>query len=131
MIGRTLGNYQILEKLGTGGMGEVFKARDTRLNRMVAIKVLRAERMADAGGKQRFIQEAQSASSLNHPNIVVVHDFGNQDGTDYMVMEYVAGKTLDALIPRQGMRISDALRVAAQMADGLAKAHGPGSYTAT
>jgi serine/threonine-protein kinase len=80
MIGRTLGSYQILEKLGAGGMGEVYKARDTRLNRLVAIKVLRAERMASAGGRQRFIQEAQSASSLNHPNIVIVYDFGNQDG---------------------------------------------------
>ena len=72
MTGQTLGHYQVLEKLGAGGMGEVYKARDTHLNRMVAIKLLRAERMVDAGRKQRFIQEAQAASSPNHPNIVVI-----------------------------------------------------------
>src|SRR5437588_10015471 len=126
MTGQTLGHYQILEKLGSGGMGEVYKARDTHLNRMVAIKVLRAERVVDEGRKRRFIQEAQAASALNHPNIVIVHDITNQNGLDYMVMECVAGKTLDALIPGQGMRLSDALKVAVQMADALIKAHGAG-----
>jgi len=111
MTGQTLGHYQVLEKLGARGMGEVYKARDTHLNRMVAIKLLRADRMADAGRKQRFIQEAQAASSLNQPNIVVIHDITNQYGLDYMVIECVAGKTLDALIPRQGMRLADALNV--------------------
>jgi len=126
MTGQTLGHYQLLEKLGAGGMGEVYKARDTHLNRMVAIKLLRADRMADAGRKQRFIQEAQAASSLNHPNIVVIHDITNQYGLDYMVMECVAGKTLDALIPRQGMRLADALNVAIQMANALTRAHAAG-----
>jgi len=112
MIGQTLGHYQILEKLGSGGMGDVYKARDTHLNRMVAIKLLRAERVVDEGRKRRFIQEAQAASALNHPNIVIVHDITNQNGLDYMVMECVDGKTLDALIPRQGMRLGDALIVA-------------------
>src|SRR5437870_1777677 len=126
MTGQTLGQYQSHEKLGAGGMGEVYKARDTRLNRMVAIKLLRAERVADAVRKQRFIQEAQAASALNHPNIVVIYDINSENGLDYMVMECVAGKTLDALIPRHGMRLGDALKIAVQMADALAKAHAAG-----
>src|SRR5439155_21269634 len=101
-------------------------ARDTHLNRMVAIKLLRAERVADEGRKRRFVQEAQAASALNHPNIVVIHDISSQNGLDYMVMECVAGKTLDALIPRQGMRLGDALKVAVQMADALVRAHAAG-----
>ena len=125
-IGQTLGHYQILEQLGAGGMGEVYKARDTRLNRTVAIKLLRADRVSDPERKQRFIQEAQSASALNHPNIVIVYDIDQHDGVDYMVMECVAGKTLDALIPKQGMRLGDALKIAIQMAGALAKAHAAG-----
>ncbi len=126
MTGRTLGNYQILEQLGSGGMGEVFKARDTRLNRFVAIKVLRADLTASASRKQRFIQEAQAASALNHPNIVTIHDIFQHDGIDCLVMEYIAGKTLDALIPRHGMRLNEALRIAVQVAEGLRKAHSAG-----
>jgi serine/threonine protein kinase/sugar lactone lactonase YvrE len=126
MTGQVLGHYQLVEKLGEGGMGEVYKARDTRLNRFVAIKVLRREITADERRKQRLVQEAHAVSSLNHPNIVVIHDFASEGGIDYIVMEYVAGKTLDALIPRQGMRLADALRVAAQIADGLASAHAAG-----
>ncbi len=124
MIGQSLGHYHILEKLGSGGMGEVYKARDTRLNRMVAIKVLAPGTTSDPARKRRFIQEAQSASALNHPNIVVIHDINIQDGVDYMVMEYVDGKTHDALIPRQGMRLGEALKVAIPVASGLAAAHG-------
>src|SRR5437660_7568929 len=126
MTGQTLGHYQIPGELGAGGMGEVYKARDTHLDRMVAIKLLRADRVADPDRKRRFVQEAQAASALNHPNIVVIHDICNQNGLDYMVMECVAGKTLDALIPRQGMRLGDALKIAIQMADALAKAHAAG-----
>jgi len=126
MTGQTLSHYQVLETLGTGGMGEVFKARDTRLNRLVAIKVLRGDVVSNASRKQRFIQEAQAASALNHPNIVTVYDIFQHDGVDCLVMEYVAGKTLDAVIPRQGMRLNEALRVAVQVADGLRKAHGAG-----
>ena len=107
-------------------MGEVYKARDTRLNRFVAIKVLRGDLVANASRKQRFIQEAQSASALNHPNIVTVHDIFHHEGTDCLVMEYVPGKTLDALIPRQGMRLNEALRIAVQIAEGLRKAHAAG-----
>src|SRR6266568_2712354 len=82
MIGKVLSHYEILAQLGAGGMGEVYKARDTRLNRFVAIKVLPAERLADEGRKQRFIQEAQAASALNHPNIVTVHDIAIDNGRD-------------------------------------------------
>src|SRR5882724_12958436 len=99
MTGQMLGHYQILEKLGAGGMGEVYKARDSRLNRTVAIKLLRPEKIADAGRKQRFVQEAQAASALNHPNIVVIHDITSADGVEFIVMEYVAGVTLDRRTP--------------------------------
>ena len=126
MTGRTLTHYQILDPLGSGGMGEVYKARDTRLNRFVAIKVLRGDLVANASRKQRFIQEAQAASALNHPNIVTVHDIFQHEGTDCLVMEYVPGKTLDALIPRQGLRLNEALRIAVQIAEGLRKAHAAG-----
>ena len=126
MTGQSLGHYQILEKLGAGGMGEVYKARDSRLNRFVAIKVLPPDKVAHADRKRRFIQEAQAASALNHPNIVVIHDINEENGVDYMVMEYIAGKTLDAAIPRQGMRLGEALKVAIPVTDGLAKAHSAG-----
>src|ERR1043165_2796332 len=126
MTGRTLGHYRILEKIGSGGMGEVYKARDTRLNRVVAIKVLPQDKVANVERKRRFIQEAQSASALNHPNIVVIYDINEENGVDYIAMEYIAGRPLDAAIPRQGMRLNEALRVAASIAEGLAKAHSAG-----
>jgi Tol biopolymer transport system component/tRNA A-37 threonylcarbamoyl transferase component Bud32 len=125
-VGLRLGPYEILAPLGAGGMGEVYKARDTRLNRFVAIKVLPAERVADESRKQRFIQEAQAASALNHPNIITVHDIAIDNGRDYLVMEYVPGKTLDALIPRTGMRLGELLKIAIQVAEGLSAAHGAG-----
>jgi serine/threonine protein kinase len=124
--GTRLGPYEIVSPLGAGGMGEVYKARDTRLSRSVAIKVLPAERLADEGRKQRFIQEAQAASALNHPNIITIHDIAIDNGRDYLVMEYVPGKTLDALIPRAGMRLSELLRTAIQVAEGLSAAHSAG-----
>ena len=123
MKNRTLGNYQVLDTLGSGGMGEVYKARDTRLNRLVAIKVLRNDLAASESCTQRFIQEAKSASALNHPNIVTIYDVFQCEGTDCLVMEYVAGKTLQELIPREGMRWNEALRIAVQVAEGLRKAH--------
>jgi Tol biopolymer transport system component/predicted Ser/Thr protein kinase len=126
MIGRTLGHYQIMEKLGEGGMGVVYKARDTHLDRFVAIKTLPPERVADPERKRRFIQEAKAASALNHPSIITVYDIDQAEGVDFIAMEYVAGKTLDALIPRKGMRLSLALKYAVQIADSLARAHGAG-----
>ena len=107
-------------------MGEVYRARDLRLGREVAVKVLPAERMADQDRRRRFVQEARAASALNHPNIVTIHEIDSVDGIDFIVMEYVAGKTLDQLIPRQGMRLGEVLRLAIPMADALARAHGAG-----
>ncbi len=126
MIGKTLGHYQILEKLGEGGMGVVYKAQDTHLNRSVALKVLPTEKVADPDRKHRFVQEAKAASALNHPNIITIHDIDQTAGTDFIAMEYVSGKTLDELIPRKGMRLSLALKYAVQIADALAKAHSAG-----
>jgi Tol biopolymer transport system component len=124
--GSRLGPYEILAPIGAGGMGEVYKARDTRLDRLVAIKVLPTERMADLGHKQRFVQEAKAASALNHSNIITIHDIATDGGRDYIVMEYVAGKTLERLIPRTGFGLAELLRIAVQAAEGLSAAHAAG-----
>jgi serine/threonine protein kinase len=126
LLGQQLDSYQTLSLLGAGGMGVVYKARDTRLNRSVAIKVLPRDQVSDPERKRRFIREARAASALNHPNIITIYDIGSEGGIDFIVMEYVAGKTLDQRIPRKGMRLSEALKLAVQMADALAKAHSAG-----
>ncbi len=126
MIGQTLAHYKIEQKLGEGGMGVVYKALDTHLDRPVAIKVLRPESMRDAERKRRFVQEAKSASALNHPNIITIYDIDNAAGADFIAMEYVAGRTLDHHIGRQGLALNEALKYAAQMADALARAHTAG-----
>lgn len=126
MIGQTISHYKILEKLGEGGMGVVYKARDTRLDRFVAIKVLPPETVADPERKYRFVQEARAASSLNHPNIITIYDIGQAEGVDFIAMECVNGKTLDRLIPRRGMRLNEALKCGVQIADALARAHSAG-----
>jgi len=126
MIGKTIAHYEILAKLGEGGMGVVYKARDTHLDRLVALKVLPPEKVADAERKRRFVQEAKAASALNHPNIITIHDISSENGIDFMVMEYVQGKTLDALVPRKGLRLNETLKLSIQMADALAKAHAAG-----
>lgn len=84
MIGRTISHFEILEKLGEGGMGVVYKARDTNLDRLVAIKVLPADRLADVDRRRRFIQEAKAATALNHPNIITIHEISKSDGLDYI-----------------------------------------------
>ena len=124
--GSRLGPYEILVSLGAGGMGEVYQARDTRLDRLVAIKILPLQRSGDAERKLRFLQEAKAASALNHPNIVTIYDVGSESGVDYIAMEFVDGQTLDQLIPRTGMRIGEMLACAAQAADALARAHQAG-----
>ena len=126
MIGKTISHYQILEKLGEGGMGVVYKARDTHLDRFVALKILPAEKVADSDRRLRFVQEAKAASALNHPHIITIYDIDEADGVHFIAMEYVDGKTLDQLIPRHGMRLNEALKVAVQMADALAAAHEAG-----
>jgi eukaryotic-like serine/threonine-protein kinase len=124
--GTRLGAYDILGFVGAGGMGEVYRARDLRLGRDVAIKVLPADRVADEGRRRRFVQEAQAASALNHPHIITIYEIDTAELNDFIVMEYVHGKSLDALIPRQGMRLSEALRIAIAVADALAAAHARG-----
>src|SRR5580692_1335919 len=124
--GTRFGPYEIQSLVGAGGMGEVYRARDTRLQRTVAIKVLPAHLSSSPELHARFVQEAKSISSLQHPNICVVHDIGSQDGVDYMVMEYVSGQTLDKLIPPGGLPANVATRYAVQVADALARAHAAG-----
>src|SRR6188472_2494362 len=96
--GTRLGPYEVVSSLGAGGMGEVYRARDSRLDREVAIKVLPADRMADDARRWAFVQEAKAASALNHPHIVTIHEVDSVDGLDFIVMEYVSGRTLDVLI---------------------------------
>jgi len=126
MIGRTILHYQIVETLGRGGMGVVYKARDTHLDRFVAIKVLPPEKVADPERKRRFVQEAKAASALNHPNIVHIYDIAEADEIQFIAMEYVPGKTLDQMIGRKGLRLNETLKYAVQIADALAKAHSAG-----
>src|SRR5215468_6885079 len=142
MIGTQLGPYRILEKLGEGGMGEVYKARDTRLNRSVAIKVLPSELASDLDRRSRFEREAHAIAALSHPNICTIHDIGSDNGTDYLVMELLEGETLaDRLAsgsrfqasagrsPKPEARslpLKDVLRYAIEIADALDKAHRAG-----
>ncbi len=126
MIGQNLLHYRITEKIGEGGMGIVYRAHDTHLDRPVAIKVLPPEKVTDPERKQRFVQEAKSASALRHPNIVVIHDIASDRGHDFIVMELVDGHSLDRLIGRKGLKLPQALGYAVQIADGLAKAHAAG-----
>src|SRR4051794_40493260 len=121
--GTRLGPYEVLSLIGAGGMGEVYRARDPRLDREVAIKVLPADRLADEDRRRRFVQEAKAASALNHPHIITIYEIESADDNDFIVMEYVRGKSLDALIPPQGMRLNEALRIAIAVADALGAAH--------
>ncbi|MBI1791301.1 MAG: protein kinase [Acidobacteria bacterium] len=126
MIGQIVGHYRIEAKLAEGGMGVVYKAHDTHLDRPVAIKVLSAEAVSDPERKKRFVQEARTASALNHPNILHIYDIDQADGIDYIAMEFVPGKTLHHLAGSMGLPLAQALRYAVQMADALARAHTAG-----
>src|SRR5258708_8600081 len=119
MVGRTVDHYQFLEKLGAGGMGEIYKAQDTRLNRFVAVKVLSGASSGDPERRRRFIQEAQAASSLNHPNIITIHDIISEGDTEFMVLDYINSKTLIALIPKGGWRLPQVHRYAVQLTETL------------
>ena len=121
--GFQLGPYEILAPLGVGGMGEVYRARDTRLGRDVAIKILPMEVSVDAMRKQRFEREAKTISSLNHPNICVLHDVGRQDGVDYLVMELIDGESLAKRLERGPLSLEQLLKYGSQIADGLDQAH--------
>ena len=124
--GNNIGPYEIIEMAGAGGMGEVFKAKDTRLDRTVAIKVLPATFAANPDLKQRFEREAKTISSLNHPNICTLYDIGDEEGMNYLVMEYIEGETLADRVKRGPIPLNELLQIAGQIADALDKAHGQG-----
>ncbi len=124
--GSRLGPYEILAPLGAGGMGEVYRARDAKLGREIAVKVLPVGVSTDPGRRQRFEQEARAASALNHPAIVTIYDIGTSDGVTYIAMELVEGRTLRDLLAEQPIPIRKLLEIGAQAADGLAKAHAAG-----
>jgi serine/threonine protein kinase len=122
MIAQTLGHFDALEKIGEGGMGVVYKARDRHLDRLVAIKILPADKVADPERRRRFTQEARAASALNHPGIVTIYDITESEGIDFIAMELVPGRTLDRVIPRRGLNLTEALDYSVQIADALAAA---------
>ena len=124
--GSRLGPYQIVGPLGFGGMGEVYKARDTRLDRNVAIKVLPAHLSERADLKERFEREARTISSLNHPHICTLFDIGNQDGVDFLVMEYLEGETIADRLSKGALPMAEVLTYAIQIGDALDKAHRQG-----
>ena len=126
MIGQRLSHFEILEKLGEGGMGVVYKARDTHLDRLVAIKILPPDQVGDRDRRLRFVQEAKTASALNHPGIVTIHDIAQHDDVDFIAMEFVPGRTLDHVIPRRGLRLNETVDYGIQIADALAAAHAAG-----
>src|SRR5215475_14260658 len=115
MIGQRIGHYQIVEMLGAGGMGSIYKAQDARLNRFVAIKVLSGAAALDPERRRRFAQEAQAASALNHPNIITIYDIIQENETEYMVMEFVGGRSLADRIPHQGLGVARTLQYGVQI----------------
>ncbi|MDE0828940.1 MAG: serine/threonine-protein kinase [Vicinamibacterales bacterium] len=126
MVGTIIKHYEITSKLGEGGMGAVYRARDTRLQRAVAFKVLKPESVADPESRQRFVREARAAAATTHPAIAQIYDVDEQDGTIFIAMEFVEGRTLRQLITDKELDLQSALDLAIQVADGLAQAHAKG-----
>ena len=126
LVGRRLGHYHIVEKIGAGGMGDVYRAWDEHLDCDVAIKVLPPGSVNDESARKRFHKEARALSSLNHPNIAIVHDFDTQQGMDFLVMEYIPGVTLSESLAKGPLPEKEVLRLGVQLAEGLAAAHGHG-----
>src|SRR5881409_2960167 len=120
--GARIGPYEVIAPLGAGGMGEVYRARDTRLDRTVAVKVLPAELSGNAQLRLRFEREAKAISSLAHPNICTLHDIGQQDGIDYLVMEYLEGETLADRIAKGPLPLADVIRYGIEIAAALERA---------
>jgi serine/threonine protein kinase len=129
--GTKLGPYEIQSPLGAGGMGEVYRAKDTRLDRTVAIKVLNSTVVSSPELKQRFEREARIISRLNHPHICTLHDVGHQDGTDFLVMEYLDGETLAQRLTKGALAVPDLLKISIDILDGLSRHIVPESCTAT
>jgi serine/threonine protein kinase len=130
MIGQTVSHYVLLEKLGTGGIGVVYKANDTQLNRVVALKVLRSTRIVGGHPGDRFVREAKLASALNHPNVITIYEVGETEGIQFIAMELVKGKTLTDLIAQEELHLPQALAFAVQIADGPQQHTQPASHTA-
>src|SRR5215469_18309017 len=126
LIGQTISHYRILEKIGAGGMGEVYRAYDERLERDVALKVLRPGMLNGEPARKRFRKEALALSKLNHPNIATVHDFDTQEGMDFLIMEYVAGETMRDKLHGGSLEEKEVARLGLQLAEGLAAAHEQG-----
>ena len=126
MIGQTVLHYRIVEKIGEGGMGQVYKALDSRLNRHVAIKVLPADKVQDPNRRERFLREARAASALNHPNIITIFDILSENGNEFLVMEFIGGQTISEMLARGPMPPAMAIGIAAQIADALTAAHEAG-----
>ena len=127
MIGQQFGHYEVESRLGSGGVGEVYLARDLRLDRRVAIKILSERRVADERARTRFRREAQALSRLNHPNIATIFDFDQADGRDFLVMEYIEGRSLRELAPKgQPLPIAEVVRLGMQLGEALVAAHGAG-----
>ena len=126
MIGKTISHYKVLEKIGEGGMGVVYKAEDTKLKRTVALKFLPKELTRDKEAKQRFIQEAQAAAALNHPNICIVHEIDEADECTFIAMEYIKGHSLKEKITSGPLEVDTVLDIANQIAKGLLEAHDKG-----
>ena len=124
--GTRLGPYEILSAIGAGGMGEVYRAKDTRLDRIVAIKVLPAHVSDDPALRERFEREARTIAALNHPHICTLHDVGHQNGTDFLVLEHLEGQTLTDRLTKGALPLYQALAIAIQIADALDKAHRAG-----
>src|SRR5262245_22545011 len=121
--GTKLGPYEIVSPIGAGGMGEVYRAKDTLLDRTVAVKVLPSELSSKPGLRQRFEREARAIASLNHPHICALYDVGQQDGVDFLVMEFLEGETLAERLSHGALKTEQLLRHAIQIADALGKAH--------
>ena len=126
MIGKTLGQYVIEQAIGEGGMGVVYRARDTRLDRTVAVKVVSERTDTDPAGHARLLREARAASALNHPGVCTVHQVEEFDGQTVLVMEFVEGRPLSEAIPRTGFPLETVIRYGTQIADALAHAHARG-----
>ena len=124
MIGKIISNYQILEKLGEGGMGVVYKAHDTKLDRLVALKFLPQQIIVSTEDKARFLQEAKAASAVMHPNVCVIYDIAEHKGQQFIIMEYVDGKTLRQMVPIR--KLQDAIDYAIQIGEALQEAHSKG-----
>ncbi len=122
----TIAHYRIMELLGAGGMGAVYKAYDKKLHRVIALKLLKPEHLSQQDRRRRFFQEARAASALNHPHILTVYEVGEEDGKPYIAMEFVEGETLRQKISSRAFQVKENLEIAIQIAEGLAKAHEAG-----